>query len=261
MERDVHCTVCASVRRWTFHVGHILKQHRRHYQAWNVPPGSFAELMIREAARFRAMVDRPGPPESVTQERQRYERLSALLLPLYEALESWSDAHVRQLVDRVWEHQIAWLLPEERERIYAWRQHPSKKRMHRPPQREADISRLADPVDTRKQDFTGMIITDPVDTLEQDFARMISGVWALMPILSCVLDGLPDPPTHRPAGTAPLKDCVKRLRAIYKHTVGKEPGKGNGPFAKGVYHFVRAVHRDFNASTDGITMLVKRTLT
>jgi hypothetical protein len=242
---DLDCTVCASVRHWTLDKVYILDQHRRHYQAGNVLPGSFAELMIREAARFRAVVDRPGLPESLTQERQRYERLLTRLLPLVQELKSWSNEHEWQLIGRDTDRAIACLPPEERETIYALQRHPWKKR-HRPtPQWNTEIVPL----------------WLHHDRLKHSFPRIIRDGRGLLFTLRRVLAALPDPPTHRPADMAPLKDCVKRLRAIYKHTVGKEPGKGKGPFAKGVYHFVHAVTPEYNTSTDAIAVFIKRTLT
>jgi hypothetical protein len=207
-------------------------------------PGSFAELMIREAARFRAMFDHPVPPESLTKERQRYERLLTLLWPLVQELESWSKAHQWQLLERATDVQIASLPPEERETVYAARRHPRKKGIRLPSQRDAWVFRLV----------------NNSNRLEQRFPQIISDGWDLVFNLMWVLDALPDSPTHRPEDTAPLKDCVKRLRAIYKHTVGKEPGKGKGRFAKGVYHFVHAVTPEYNTSTHAIAQIITRTL-
>jgi hypothetical protein len=103
-------------------------------------------------------------------------------------------------------------------------------------------------------------LVDGSNRLKECFPQIISDGRELVLNLRMVLDVLPDSPTHRPVDTAPLKDCVKRLRAIYKHTAGKEPGKGKGRFAKGVYHFVHAVTPEYNTSTDAIAVLVKRTL-
>lgn len=208
------------------------------YTVWPVKPRSFSWLMLRAAVSFRTTLDhlprRGGQP--LTHERRKYNQLISILETFLHEFSGWDYEAIDQLIRRHLDRKLA-----------------------RYRNKYSHLSLGMSPRGTLSPRESKWFKAS--EKITEDFFELEQRARRLQRRLQSLVSELPPPPTNRPSDSQPLRDTVKRLRAIYKYTVGKEPGRGKSPFARGVYHFVHAVAPEYNTSLEAIAKLITRTLT
>jgi hypothetical protein len=262
---------------WKLSPSEIQRIEQEH-ETGNLPPASFSALLFREASRLRSYpIRQPGEKHDLSKEYQAYTRLLRILTSLTHELACWDEAGRRQLSLRSAAHQA---MPPEFEgpklpypSKFSTRELLAIKLLRKPgfkldrqelqdlsiSNEDPDVRKLERAIDALKWQIIRQVSKEIAGRLK-DFRMLEKTAQRLQTTLASVLQDLPKPPPNRPSERDPLIICAKRLRAVYRYKMHKEPGRGRGPFARGVHRFVQAVAPEYNVTLEAIAKIIEYAL-